>query len=538
MTSRPSETEVLKIHSFPSLTSHLRTSTVVPPPPPRTSLTDAQRRTPRSAQEIESLRAAVLAQTEKSTLTCYVTESTSLQSPIRKLPVELIGEIFTMHCTRGTGNVVGEKSYCPALQLSQVCCFWREVMLSRTELWGNLEVRLEQMSKGSIELLKMCLGNSKASSLKLRVTSGYWNASLDNNALSWEALLLLLQNSHRWFSATLRLDYQLFLRASKKITDILEDSGSVYPESSPDHAPFALLQHADVSWFDCRITSAYNEREPIRLFEGIPSLRSLTVPHYDDCFVFPLSHLETLNLTNVHRTPAPILSQTTNLKRLSIQNFAIRDPGVLSQPQISNITHLDIQVSSYFQSLTVKYLLDHLELPYLESFVVSEPFHRYTDRRTWSQEAFLSLLKRSGCQLKNLGIIEILVSGEEVVEILGLCPELEQFTFFEWQVNSATRKVLDGLIMSSSAGSEGKGAGVAPRLSRLAMRVDGSLVEDVACVVESRASSVCRLEEVMLQGVDMVVEGPVDFGVIRANGTRVVLRHEPTLLRRVLNPTR
>ncbi|KAL0064275.1 hypothetical protein AAF712_008719 [Marasmius tenuissimus] len=495
--------------SFLSLSSHLR-SNVIPRLP--FSIEDAQHKIHRNAQELESLQAAMhVLETEQSTLTRYVRESTSLLSPIRKLPVELLGQIFNMHCTRGTGNIIGEKSYCPAFELSQVCYFWREVMLSRAELWGNLEVRLEQLSGASLELLRRFLDNSKSSALYLRVTSGYWISSASYTTTAWEALVLLLQNSHRWLSATLRLDYQLFLGASKKIAESLEGDTTL----SQQHRPFARLEHLDVSWFDCRITSAYNDREPIHLFENVPSLRSLTIPHYDDCFVFPLSQLQELNLTNVHRSPAPILDQTTSLKRLTINNFAIRDPGLLSHPQVSHITHLKIQVSSYFQSLTLKHLLDHLELPSLTSFSVSEPFHRYTDRQTWSQSAFVSLLKRSRCQLRKLGIYEILVAGDELVEILGMCPELEEFAFFEWQSKCATRRVLDGLGLSESSTASKENA---PRLSRFAMRVDGSMVGEVTRVLESRAGSAFPLEEMILQGVD-IVENLVDYRALRAHGS-------------------
>ena len=482
-------------------------------------------------QKFEPFRAAThVLENEQSMCTLYVTESTPLLSPIRKLPVELLGEIFAMHCTRGTGNIIGEKSYCPALQLSQVCYFWREVMLSRTELWGNLEVRLEQLSGLSLELLRRLLANSKSSALRLRVTSGYVIAPAGNTTtVAWEALVLLLQNSHRWLSATLRLDYQLFLGASRKIAETLDGK-----ETLQQHLPFARLEHLDVSWFDCRITSAYNERERIHLFEKAPSLRSLTIPHYDDCFVFPLSRLQELNLTNVHRSPAPILAQTTNLKHLTVNNFAIRDPGILAHPQVSHITHLTIQVSSYFQSLTLKHLLDHLELPCLTSFSVSEPFHRYTDRQTWSQTAFNSLIRRSRCQLRKLGVYEILVSGDELVEILEMCPELEEFAFFEWQSTCVTKKVLDGLVLSEESKRRN-----APRLSRLAMRIDASMVEGVSRAVESRADSSFPIEELILIDVD-VAEDAIDYVALRAHvrGTRVVLKHEPRLLKPVLTATR
>ncbi|KAF9265174.1 hypothetical protein L218DRAFT_802235, partial [Marasmius fiardii PR-910] len=86
--------------------------------------------------EIESLKATVKAlEAEQSNLSRYIAESESLLSPIRKLPVEILGEIFAIHCSRGTGNIVGDRPYCPSLRLSHVCHFWRQVMFSRSELW-------------------------------------------------------------------------------------------------------------------------------------------------------------------------------------------------------------------------------------------------------------------------------------------------------------------------------------------------------------------------------------------------------------------
>ncbi|KAG7088906.1 hypothetical protein E1B28_012851 [Marasmius oreades] len=531
MTFFDRECLVKQTPSFPSLSIHLRSNVV---PHLSSPVADAQHTLQHNAREIEHLRAAIHAlEAEQATIARYVAESQSLLTPIRKLPVEILGEIFAIHCARGTGNIVGERPYYPALRVSQVCYFWRQVMLSRTELWAKLEVRLDQMTKGSLELLKLFLEHSKASPLTLRVTSGYWNSSVDSHStLPWNALQLLLENAHRWFSATLRLDYQLFLRASSKVAQALEQQDVKHnSETSSIHSPFSRLEHLDISWFDCRISSVYSDRPAIRLFENASSLRSLTIPHYDDCFVFPLSNVHTFKLTNVHRNPTSILPQCTNLTKLSILNFAIRDSGlVASRPQVSNITHLDIQLSSYFETLTLKNLFDHLELPCLTSLTVSEPFHRYVNRRTWSQEAFVSLQSRSGFQLQKLGIMEVPITGEDLVEVLTLNPFLRELTFFEWHLRSATKKLLEALVSSSSTAET-----VVPGLKHLRVRSDEALV-DIGRVVESRLlSSSGPLEEVLLFGGQI---GCMDLNVICAHGTRIVVRHEPTLSERVYQPRR
>ncbi|KAE9397248.1 hypothetical protein BT96DRAFT_798682, partial [Gymnopus androsaceus JB14] len=60
-----------------------------------------------------------------------------ISSPIRRLPPEVLDEIFTICCqTEGTE----ESRFWPALELSWVCSFWRTFVHSRPNLWSTLRI--------------------------------------------------------------------------------------------------------------------------------------------------------------------------------------------------------------------------------------------------------------------------------------------------------------------------------------------------------------------------------------------------------------
>ncbi|KAK7054317.1 hypothetical protein VNI00_003510 [Paramarasmius palmivorus] len=437
--------------NIPSLAHHLRKNTMPELP---YSPEEARARMQQSAQQLEKLRTAIRTlEAEQTALQQYITESQSLSAPIRKLPVEILGDIFSLVCNRGTGNIFGKKSYLPSLYLIGVCSFWR------MSCWQG----------------RICGPRLTAAPLHVSVFSGYWsNTSNASSATEWKILSLLLEHAHRWSSATLRLDFQLYVEASAKITAVLEgddaNSDSGY-ESHPDEPskPFTRLKVLDLSWFDCRIAAVHSARPVIRLFQYAPALQSLTIHHYDDFFVLPFSQIRNLTVTNVHHSPEPLLSQCSNLERLRLLNFASRELAPEKPVQLSNLTHLEVQVSSYYETLTTKHLFDTLEVPALTAFSIAEPVHRYWDRPTWSQPAFASLLSRSSCSLQQLSFAEVVMAHEELEDTLRLTPALTHLAFIEWQSSKTTKSLLKKLSSDSNQKV------IVPSLSHLSLGPDEPL---------------------------------------------------------------
>ncbi|KAF9075624.1 hypothetical protein BDP27DRAFT_1212589, partial [Rhodocollybia butyracea] len=59
-------------------------------------------------------------------------------SPVRLLPEDVLLEIFALHIaseevTLGLSPQI--RTHCPTLHLSQICSFWRKIVLSQPTLW-------------------------------------------------------------------------------------------------------------------------------------------------------------------------------------------------------------------------------------------------------------------------------------------------------------------------------------------------------------------------------------------------------------------
>ncbi|KIK54983.1 hypothetical protein GYMLUDRAFT_106902, partial [Collybiopsis luxurians FD-317 M1] len=92
-------------------------------------------------EELERLQmaAAQLANKQK-TLDAYIADLRCAVAPIRKMPPELLGEVFKSLCCGSTGtNVVTKKDpYLQTVVLSHVCSRWRTIVQSMPALWSSI----------------------------------------------------------------------------------------------------------------------------------------------------------------------------------------------------------------------------------------------------------------------------------------------------------------------------------------------------------------------------------------------------------------
>ncbi|THU98842.1 hypothetical protein K435DRAFT_618435, partial [Dendrothele bispora CBS 962.96] len=89
--------------------------------------------------EIETLEGMLEElRSKKGEIQRYLDERRSFSSPIRKLPVEILGEIFATSCS-DNGLLITVfpegKISAPTLALSHVCFLWRKIILSTPSLW-------------------------------------------------------------------------------------------------------------------------------------------------------------------------------------------------------------------------------------------------------------------------------------------------------------------------------------------------------------------------------------------------------------------
>ena len=87
-------------------------------------------------------RVIVSLENEKQNLKRQVHLTKSLLAFIRKLPPEILCQIFIGH---GVANLIKPKSSAvPGLKSATVCSHWRSVAFHTTELWSNINVGREE----------------------------------------------------------------------------------------------------------------------------------------------------------------------------------------------------------------------------------------------------------------------------------------------------------------------------------------------------------------------------------------------------------
>ncbi|THU78529.1 hypothetical protein K435DRAFT_973497 [Dendrothele bispora CBS 962.96] len=89
----------------------------------------------------------------------YLEQRRSLLSPIRKMPNEILGEIFAASCSDNgllITTVPHAKISAPTFALSHVCFLWREIIISTPSLWARMSVDFvhprEEQTRSLVEL--------------------------------------------------------------------------------------------------------------------------------------------------------------------------------------------------------------------------------------------------------------------------------------------------------------------------------------------------------------------------------------------------
>ncbi|KAF5364951.1 hypothetical protein D9758_008115 [Tetrapyrgos nigripes] len=142
---------------------------------------------------------------KKQALERYVDHCKAYLSPIRRLPTEIMGEIFLIYQDLHRSNRKDRQFREPlndslyssedmtALVLSSVCKLWHSICLSTPSLWSRFSLNISEECGSLFHLLEIYLSRSKQHPLTFdifveeRVTS--------NNTI----IPLLLTQSHRWF---------------------------------------------------------------------------------------------------------------------------------------------------------------------------------------------------------------------------------------------------------------------------------------------------------------------------------------------------
>ncbi|KAJ7500275.1 hypothetical protein B0H11DRAFT_1996866 [Mycena galericulata] len=363
---------------------------------------------------------------ERSAVKQYVQACRAVFSPIRRLPPEILCEIFTM-CGRGHWHArsatVGDELYTlkrvHLLRLSRVCVQWNRLVMHTPGLWSRINVTLNHWSRPSYlsllnDLLALSIQRSVSSPLHVR-------AGVDGSPSLLPvqpALEFLAHHSERWHTAVFNIGAPIFDCMSHiqgKLPQLRSLRIRTWPQGSKS------LQ--------------------VDLFEDAPRL-------VDVAFTGPISLLPKLPWDTLHRfayisgVPED-LSAALSLMRLCAPSsvFQISRLDVSRQSLPLNLPSITSSISTLDLDLTVQSNAEHARdvlgeimgsftLPYARSLRFNAdsraPLH-------WPTSSFLSLLSRSGFHI-TLHTLELnaVIPADELFQCLSVLPALSVLSLSDY----------------------------------------------------------------------------------------------------------
>ncbi|KAJ6456370.1 hypothetical protein C8R45DRAFT_1110891 [Mycena sanguinolenta] len=226
---------------------------------------------------------------ERDALEAYVDAHKALLSPVRRLPLDIIGAIF-MACLPHR-NCVMSAQEAPVL-LGRICSSWRSISLATPQLWSRLHI----VEPTPSELVPE---SSKAYSAKVAQRLEVTDAWLER-------------------SRTCPLSISL---ESKPDNRAMEPAMFMHPHASPPQSPFldALLPFAS-RWQDMNLVLPLGPHETLsRLTEDdVPLLARLRIFHRPEAMDIPyLTQLSILHAPNL--TSLSIVGGKTNSLHLPLR---------------------------------------------------------------------------------------------------------------------------------------------------------------------------------------------------------------------------
>jgi len=431
--------------------------------------------------EISGLQTRLLyLRTKQNLLKKHRERLQSLSSPIRKLPIELLTQIFTFVCDieavridKSARHFVGWRS---PFVLASVCNGWRQIVTASPQMWSNLYYDNDFYGPPFEAALRLCLERSKSYplSLKIDILGGSTSTSL---------LELLVEQSTRW----------------RHVQILVGTSLSESPLSIMTGKPLQLLESLEI--LDCD-----DEYCDLNAFQSVPRLRSLhldAMPALNTALDFPFANISHLKLTCLRwNTVFRALEAFPNLQSVIYQGFDSETaPGDVAS-QTSNLSKLEFWLDGDHTESPdsddhnqLRVMFEKLTLPSLNSFTLMStdwisPLGLF--KAIWPREAVSQFFERSKCSLSILCLDHIPLSDKDAILLLRLVPSLQElrikeihrksYNFKLWSFkypDLITPSFLTALHAYDSTHEQGTiSSPLVPNLQRLEFLADGDLFDD------------------------------------------------------------
>lgn len=331
-------------------------------------------------------------------------------SPIRKLPPEILGEIFLFAASGSTirwpSRQGGNDGGMPWL-LGRICSYWRTVSLSLPQLWS--EIHLDHKffpgappSPKTEEFLRLCLDRSRNELLTFSVDTR------NPGSFVRPVILTMLSHSERWRDASFDADL-----LSTYHGDLVLAKYKV---------PALRRIHFGLSPLD-----SIPSMTPLDAFEDAPNLREVSIvgivhpAHFLRVPWGHLTHFTSRGSTFREGEFTQVMQQMPNLISFSSEGERILEVASSSPVLLPHLTSLSITNKGSYVSKTAQFLTT----PRLRTLFICSltPF---------SAEQPIAMLARSGCTPEALTFrtsLDMDVLWDEnagVVHLLGALPTLRE----------------------------------------------------------------------------------------------------------------
>ncbi|KAK7051629.1 hypothetical protein VNI00_004608 [Paramarasmius palmivorus] len=340
-----------------------------------------------------------------------IEERRSWMAPVRRLPVEILQDIFTKTCNTGFGSLTIHEfpqrddeqmeNYvlAPALTLSHVSTHWRYVACGLKALWASVMLMLDDMTRDLRPLINIYFMNASDQPLKIHI--GDFESKFDYlGHFSYEGILLNgVEGLGQYGFATIKFLVACFPRCQELVLDI---PSALLASSTQERVVFPLLH-----------TFALDQTEPMHDHNGVlvnrwfwdaihtaPLLRKLHLysprPAFHD--YIPWERLTSLSVDFVEdfRHLWPALARCSRLESFDMNEVAFDAPRdswqavtvfphirSLSLGQCSNVSHTNRMIASFtvpaLRKLQV--FFQHSRGLALSDF---QPLHSMCQRSCWS----------------------------------------------------------------------------------------------------------------------------------------------------------
>jgi hypothetical protein len=384
--------------------------------------------------EIARLRALLLElEHSRDSLWKAANQARSLIAPIRKLPPEILGEIFfltdpSIHFSDGWLTAYYHRI--PTVLAGTVCLSWRDIAISTPKLWSLITIATElglppRMLQRFEEVLELS-GNVL---LDLTVKTPLW-PTLSEEVTASAVFPIIHKHCQRWKHVTLK-------GHPDRIVSFFRIDLSPYSLNSESSA--LSLQLPSLCSLELDI-AADEEPEPAPMVLHIPSvsapnLRYLSIlKTYDDhgglSFDLPWRQLDTLMFGARYLSEFfDALSNATSLTQACLHDCLfvrqIQPPRPISSDALTSLRFRLIDDVTYRAMLTCfeEFTLPHLRELHICGEVVDGD--GYSHSPEWPTDPFKAFVNRSGFPITMLTILGVPMRDYTLVDILECLPQLE-----------------------------------------------------------------------------------------------------------------